>query len=172
MVKTLKHAIKTVILFLLPAITLSQSAATGDSYCETLNKIIKLYKEGKYTALYKADTEKKADESFLYNLEYEAAYPIKLFGKSFVLKATDLKPFVYSVRFAYEGDVGDATEIFNTLKGCFEGWAMKEESDYYEEALDMIEVYTYTYTKEGIKVRFYITESIWYSEAELKIDRE
>lgn len=155
-----------------PNVLFSQSQSSDKSYCETLNKVIKLFREGKYSALYKADTEKKADESFLYDLEYEAVYPISLFGKSFVLKATDLKPFVYSVRFVFDGDIDEATGVYNQFKDCFNGWELKEESDYYEEALDIIYINTYIYTKEGVIVRFYIEESYFYSHIELKIDKE
>lgn len=162
---------------LMPFVSLSQTAGTGDSYCETLNNVIKLYREGKYKALCKAGTEKKADIASLYDLEYEAANPLTpLFEKSFILKETDLTPVVYSVRYFNKSNKEDnAAGIYDQLKGCFSGWEFSEESESYEETDDLITdivyFWTFTYIKEGVKVRFYIEEATGYNQIELKIDK-
>jgi len=164
------------VFYLLPFHSLSQTTGTNESYCETLSKVIKLFKEGKYHALYKVDTEKKADITSLYDIEYEAVYPITLFEKSFILKEKDLNPAVFSVRYYYKSEVDEVSGIYDQLKSCFNEWEFKEESDSYEETndliTDMVYMWTYTYTKDGVKAMIYIEEASNYSQIELKIDKE
>jgi len=154
-----------------PLFIFSQQDSKDISACDTLNKVIELFSEGKYSSLYKSYTERKTDEYFLYDYEYQAVYPIQIFTKSLVLKAINLEPAVFTVRYIFEGDLGEATEIYNILKPCFSGWDVEEDLSTFEEELDVIDLFIYNYRKDGVKVQFFIKEALLFSEIDLKISK-